>query len=141
MQMCTAAFLVLIAATHAAGLAVCLYLLYFAAQFMCGPGIYNLLMNSVPAEERSTASAMQNLSGALCQAGAAAVTGACIVKIGYRDVLLANAVVAGVASILFLRLSSRAQGAVCGESNPHLGVGSIHSAPLHPELQAGQGVR
>jgi len=104
-QICTALFLALIAALPNASFAVCFYLLYFAAQFMCGPGIYGLLMNRIPEEERSTASALQNLSGAFCQAGVATLTGICIVAIGYKAVLLANAAIAVLASLLFLLLA------------------------------------
>jgi MFS family permease len=103
-QTATAVFLVLIVATRFAPFAVSFYLLYFAAQYMCSPGIYSLLMNSVPAEERSTASAAQNLSGALCQAATQAVTGVSIVAFGYKPVLLSNAGIGLVAALLFLAL-------------------------------------
>jgi predicted MFS family arabinose efflux permease len=107
-QIATALFLVLIGASHAAAAAVCFYLAYNAMQFMCGPGIYNLLMNRIPEAERSTASAFQNLSGALCQAGTAAMTGSCIVSFGYRPVLLANAAAAVGAACLFFTLPAAA---------------------------------
>jgi len=103
-QIASAAFLISISVTRTAPIAVCFYVLYFATQFMCGPGIYNLLMDSVPEAERSTASAVQNLCGTLCQAGSAAVTGICIVAFGYRDLLIANAAVAVLASFMFLLL-------------------------------------
>ncbi|WP_058186857.1 MFS transporter [Terracidiphilus gabretensis] len=103
-QVTTAIFLILIAITRFAPFAVSFYLLYFAAQFMCSPGIYSLLMDSVPEEERSTASATQNLSGALCQAATQAVTGISIVAFGYRPVLFANAGAALIAALLFLGL-------------------------------------
>jgi MFS family permease len=106
-QAATAFFLVLIAVTRFAPFAVSFYLLYFAAQFMCSPGIYNLLMDSVPEEERSTASATQNLSGALCQAATQAVTGISIVAFGYRPVLFVNAGVALIAALLFFSLKLR----------------------------------
>ena len=108
-QVGTALFLVLIASTRYAPFAVCFYLLYFGAQFMCSPGIYNLLMNNVPEEERSQASAVQNLAGALCQAGTAALTGACIVAYGYHIVLFADAAIAISASLLFFILGRRIQ--------------------------------
>lgn len=108
-QVGTALFLVLIAITRSATFAVCFYLLYFGAQFMCGPGIYNLLMDNVPETERSKASAVQNLTGASCQAGSAALTGACIVIYGYRIVLFANAAIAIFASLLFLFLGRKLQ--------------------------------
>ena len=103
-QIATAAFLVLITGATSLSFAIAFYLAYNTAQFMCEPGIYNLLMNRIPAEERSTASALQNLSSALCQAGTAAVTGSCIVLFGYHPVLLANAAFALLAAILFLAL-------------------------------------
>jgi hypothetical protein len=105
-QIATATFLVLIGFSNAVVLAVCFYLAYNAMQFMGGPGIYNLLMSRIPEAERSTASALQNLSGALCQAGTAAVTGSCIVSFGYRPVLLANAAAAVAAACLFFVLPS-----------------------------------
>ncbi len=110
-QLGTGVFLVLIAATRFVPAAVCFYLLYFAAQFMCGPGIYQMLMERVPEEERSTASALQNLSGALCQAGTAAITGACIVAYSYRSVLIGDACVAALAALLFVLLGVRMQNA------------------------------
>jgi len=101
-QIGTAAFLLLLSHSRTASAGVCFYVLYFAMQYMCGPGIYNLLMDNIAEAERSTASAVQNICGALCQAGSAAVTGICIVAFGYRDLLVANAVAAGLASFLFL---------------------------------------
>lgn len=100
-QLATAALLVSIAETRFVPAAICLYVLFFAAQYMCGPGIYQMLMEQIPEAERSSASAIQNLSGALCQAGTAAITGTCIVAYGYRTLLVANAAVAVLASLLF----------------------------------------
>lgn len=108
-QLGTATFLLLLSAAHVRPLALCCYVLYFGAQFMCGPGIYQMLMESIPITERSSASAFQNLGGALCQAGTAAMTGSCIVAFGYRPVLVANAVLAVVASGLFSLLRTRRQ--------------------------------
>jgi predicted MFS family arabinose efflux permease len=104
----TAAALALIGITRQTPLAVCLYVAYYAMMFMCEPGIYNLLMDRVPEEERSTASAVQNLSGAVCQAATAALTGSCIVRFGYGAVLFSNAVAATSAALLFLALATRA---------------------------------
>lgn len=105
----TATFLALITVSHSLPIAVCFYLLYFAAQFMCGPGIYQMLMESVPEQDRSTASAVQNLSGALCQAATAAVTGICIVRFGYGSVMRADAVVALLGGICFVLLGRSAR--------------------------------
>jgi MFS family permease len=105
-QLGTAGFLVCIASARALPVALGCYVLYFAAQFMCGPGIYQMLMEHVPEAERSSASALQNLCGALCQAGAAALTGMCIVAYGYHALMFANAGVAVIAALLFVWLGA-----------------------------------
>jgi sugar phosphate permease len=98
----TAVFLLLLCSTHITGLSVVLFLAFNGMQWMCSPGIYRYLTDHVPEEELSTASAVQNISSALCQAGTAAVTGACIVRFGYSAVMVANAAFAVVAAGLFL---------------------------------------
>src|ERR1035437_3292052 len=103
-QTTTAAFLLLICSTRSAPLSVVYFLAFNGAQWMCNPGIYRYLMEHIPDEERSTASAIQNLSGALCQAGTAAMTGICIVRFGYPAVLFGNAGFALLAALLFLAL-------------------------------------
>ena len=108
-QLVTAALLVSLAQTRFMPAAICLYVLYFAVQFLCGPGIYQMLMEQVPEAERSSASAIQNLSGALCQAGTAAITGACIIAYGYRALLIGNAVMAFLASLFFAWLGLNAR--------------------------------
>ncbi|HWT65327.1 MAG TPA: MFS transporter [Terracidiphilus sp.] len=105
-QIGTAVFLVCIASAHALPVALGCYVLYFAAQFMCGPGIYQILMEHVPEAERSSASALQNLCGALCQAGTAALTGICIMTYGYQALMFANSGVAVVAAVLFVWLGA-----------------------------------
>jgi MFS family permease len=107
-QIGTALFLALIGATTMPRAAIGFYLAYNAMLFMCSPGIYNLLMNRIPESERSTASAVQNLSGAICQAGTQALTGICIVQFGYKPVLLSNAAFALGAALLFLGIRERA---------------------------------
>jgi sugar phosphate permease len=109
-QLGTAVFLVLIGYANAAPVAVGLYLAYNALLYMCGPGVYNLLMNRIPEEERSTASAMQNLSGAICQSATQALTGLCIVQFGYRPVLMTNAGFAALAAVLFFVIREQAGG-------------------------------
>jgi MFS family permease len=103
-QTMTAAFLLLIAATKIVPLSVTCFLAFNGVQWMCGPGIYRYLMEHIPEVERSTASAIQNLCGALCQAGTAALTGSCIVEFGYPAVIVGNAVIALLAALLFLAL-------------------------------------
>lgn len=103
-QAMTAAFLLLLFSTRMLPLSVAYFLAFNAAQWLCSPGIYRYLMDHIPEDERSTASAVQNISGALCQAGTAALTGSCIVQFGYPTVIAANAVIALLASLLFLDL-------------------------------------
>jgi MFS family permease len=132
-QLGTAAFLLLISTTRTPSIGVCFYVLYFAMQYMCGPGIYNLLMNNVAEAERSTASAVQNIAGALCQAGSAAITGICIVAFGYRDLLIVNAVAAVLASILFLLLGMHQRKS---ETADDTGVNSSNPEPVAHCIEA-----
>jgi len=101
-QACTAIALVCMAWSRNSSFAVAYYFAYSGAQWMTGPGIYSFLMDNIPEEERSTASAIQNFSGAICQAATAAITGSCIVRFGYDNVLLSNAAAAILASALFV---------------------------------------
>ena len=103
-QLATALCLVLIGLSRSPMQAIVCFILFCGFQFMSGPGIYCLLMDRIPDYERSTASALQNMSGALCQAGTAALTGTCIVRFGYQPVLLANAGVAVIAALLFFKV-------------------------------------
>jgi MFS family permease len=126
-QATTAGVLICMALTPSANFAIAYYLVYSGVQWMTGPGIYSLLMDNIPEEERSTASAIQNFSGAICQAATAAVTGTCIVRFGYGSVLLGNAAAALVASMLFivllgygLRRSARPPSFEAGMSQPSL---------------------
>ena len=107
-QAFTAAALTCMACTRSSTHAVAYYFAYSGMQWMTGPGIYSFLMDHIPDEERSTASAIQNLSGAICQAATATATGACIVRFGYSSVLFGNATAALVASTLFIALLGHA---------------------------------
>jgi predicted MFS family arabinose efflux permease len=109
-QTMTAAFLLLLCATRMVPLSIAYFLAFNGAQWMCGPGIYRYLMEHIPEGERSTASAVQNLSGALCQVGAAALTGSCIVEFGYSAVIAGNAAIAGLAAMLFLAMPRWSRG-------------------------------
>lgn len=108
-QAATGAALLWMGSTHRASMAVAYYLAYNSLQWMSGPGIYSFLMDHIPEEERSTASAFQNLSGAMCQAATAAVTGNCIVQFGYPRVLFGIGGVALIAAILFVALLGRSR--------------------------------
>ena len=116
-QFVAAILLLLLGRRGGVMLPICFYLTYTAVQFMCGPGIYRLLMDRIPDEERSTASAIQNACGAVCQAASAALTGFLIVHRGYGVVTIADACVGACVGLLFL----------CVEP-AGAGVGGIRSA-------------
>jgi predicted MFS family arabinose efflux permease len=78
-----------------------LYVSYTTVQWMSEPGIYSLLMDSVPAQERSSASAWNSLVLSASQAVAAACAGAALVRFGYPAVLSAAAVIAFLAACSF----------------------------------------
>jgi MFS family permease len=103
-QIATGVAVFALGCTQSVTMAIVFYLGYTSFQFMSGPGIYSLLMSHLPDEERSTASAVQNIVGALSQAAAAVITGNMIVRYGYPKALTGNAGVAAMAALLFLIL-------------------------------------
>jgi len=103
-QLATGAAVFALGQTHDSSVAVACYLSYSGLQFMSGPGIYSLLMSRLPDGERSTASAVQNIVGALSQAAAAVVTGSLLVRYGYPKVLAGNGGVALAAALLLYLL-------------------------------------
>jgi MFS family permease len=86
----------LLGSVHSPGYAVAWFLTFSGAQFTVGPGFYGMLMSRIPETERSRASAIQNIAGALSQAGASTLTGISIVRFGY------GAVCTGIAVLTFL---------------------------------------
>jgi MFS family permease len=86
--------------SHGASIGVAWYLVYTAVQFTAGPGFYGMLMSRIPEADRSSASAVQNIVGALAGAGSAALTGSLVVHFGYGLVFNANAALAGIAALL-----------------------------------------
>jgi MFS family permease len=103
-QLATAATLVWLAASHTPLSVELVYWAYMAVQCMNEPGIYSLLMERVPTDERNGASASSFFISAISQAIAAAAMGAAIVRFGYSSSLLVLALLAVVAAILFRRL-------------------------------------
>jgi MFS family permease len=101
-QLIAGATMLALGASHSAPFAVAWYLSYTAVQFSASPGFYGLLMNRVPEADRSTASAVQNIVGALAGAGSAALTGTLVVRYGYGLVFKGNAILAGFAALLVL---------------------------------------
>ena len=85
---------------HRTSFAIACYLVFTAVQFSAGPGFYGLLMSRVPESDRSSASGVQNITGALSQAGSAALTGTLIFHDGYGLVFRANAALALFAALV-----------------------------------------
>jgi MFS family permease len=98
-QIASAGLIIALACSQSTSLAVACYLAYTAVQFTAGPGFYGTLMSRVPEANRSSASAWQNVVGALSQAGSAALTGILVVRFGYGLVFSANAILAGFAAL------------------------------------------
>ena len=84
--------------------AILLYLVFSAAQWMSAPGLYNFLMNETPDRDRSTAASMTLFSNALAGSLATAAAGALITRFGYRPVLFGIALEAVAIALLFLAL-------------------------------------
>jgi MFS family permease len=103
-QIATAAAVFAVGRAQSVSMAVVCYLGYTGVLFMSGPGFYSMLMSRMPEEERSKASAMQNIVGALSQAAAAFITGNFVVRYGYPAVLSGNAMVAIAAALLLFVL-------------------------------------
>jgi MFS family permease len=87
-------------------LAVVLYLVFSAAQWMSTPALYNFLMNETPDADRSTAAAMTLFSNSLAGSVATAGAGILFMKFGYPPVLMGIALAALAIALLFLYLMS-----------------------------------
>jgi len=109
-QLTTAAAAFGLGRVHSASCSVAWYLAFTGAQFTAGPGFYGMLMSRMPESDRSSASAIQNISGALCQAGASAMTGMVIVRFGYGPVFDFTTALALVAAFLLLTCVANERG-------------------------------
>jgi MFS family permease len=90
-----------LAASSSSMSAVSIYFVLSASQWMSSPGLYSLLMDSVPDSLRSSASSLTIFSNSLLQAAATALVGICFVRYGYSHVLIALMLVAGIAAAMF----------------------------------------
>jgi len=106
-QMAAAFSIACMAGIHNPQLAVVLYLIFSAMQWMTAPGMYNLLMSRVVDSERTTASSVMMFCNALVGAGATAGTGILFTKFGYPHVMAGIAVVAVIAAIALRFLIGR----------------------------------
>jgi len=100
-QIATAAALALLAGTGNQGLAIALFLSFSALQWMSAPGLYTVLMSTVPDEERSSAAAMTMFCNAVFQSMATAAAGVLFAQFGYPRVMLGISVLALTAALLF----------------------------------------
>lgn len=111
MQATAAVVLACMAGTTNMPLAVGLYLVFSAAQWMSSPALFNLLMNETPDAERGTAAAMTLFANALAGAAATAGMGFLFTRFGYPVVLTGIAVAAlAIAFVFLLVIRPDAQG-------------------------------
>jgi MFS family permease len=110
-QVASAGLIIALGLSQSTSFAITCYIAYTAIQFTAGPGFYGTLMSRVPEANRSSASACQNIVGALSQAGSAALTGILVVRFGYGVVFNANAILAGLAAAMVF--SFMAQNEAC----------------------------
>jgi len=77
------------------------YVAYMMTQYSSEPGMFTMLMEAAPADERGSASALNFLVMFGGQAIAAAVGGRLLEKFGYPSVLLGAAAICAAAALLF----------------------------------------
>lgn len=117
-QLTVAAALCLLATAQYAKCAEWLYWVYTAAQCMSEPGIYCLLMDKVPIDDRGSASSYAFFVTAAAHIAASALAGILILRSGYSLVLSLAAILACVAAVLFRRLLGPAHLAAAAEAEP-----------------------
>ncbi len=119
-QVISGLLLVALAATsHPLG-ATAAYVGFTAFQWMNEPGLYSLLMNMVPAEQRGGASACNSVVMSSSQAIAATLAGGAFVRYGYPSSLRGIAAIALVAATLFWRM--RIQPELGPAPEPHIAL-------------------
>jgi MFS family permease len=100
-QAVTALAFGLLAAASSGTKAISIYLILSAAQWMSSPGLYSLLMDSVPDDLRSSASSLTIFSNSLLQAISTALIGGYFVRYGYPHVLIGLMIAAATAAAMF----------------------------------------
>jgi MFS family permease len=106
MQFATALSLAALAIFQGPGAASLGYGAYMMFQYMSEPGVFALLMNSVPAAQRAGLSALNMMVIFGAQAAAAAASGVMITRFGYPSVLVGAALVCAIAALLFRTLGA-----------------------------------
>ena len=74
---------------------------FMMSQYMSEPGVFALLMNSVPIAQRAGISALNMIVIFSAQAAAASVAGMLITRFGYPPVLLGASLICAAAALLF----------------------------------------
>ena len=104
-QLTVAAALGSFSILHTAAQAALIYCIYMAMQAMSEPGLFSLLMDRMPAEERNGASALCFFVFYGVQAVASTCVGAALVRFGYPPVLALIACLAMATALLFHYMS------------------------------------
>jgi MFS family permease len=106
-QIAAALLIASLAGAHNPQIAVILYLVFSAVQWMAAPGMYNLLMSRVPDSGRTTAASAMMFCNAIVGAVASAATGALFTKFGYPPIMMAIAAIAVFSGIATKALIGR----------------------------------
>jgi hypothetical protein len=101
MQVATALSLAALALWTGATTASFAYGSYVVFQYMSEPGVFALLMNSVPLAQRAGISALNMIVIFAAQAAAASLSGVLIARFGYPPVLIAASLTCAAAAVLF----------------------------------------
>ena len=104
MQAGVALSLALLASAPPVLLAGVLYAAFGSFQFMSEPATFTLLMSHVNADQRAGASSLSFFVTSAAQSVSAALAGMCVVRFGYRPVLVFASVTTAAAAVLFHRL-------------------------------------
>lgn len=100
-QLSAATLLCLLASIHSPLAATIGYMGFTAFQWMNEPGLYSLLMDRVPPDQRESAAASNSLVISASQALAAMVAGAAFARFGYPTPMISIAIIATLAAALF----------------------------------------
>jgi MFS family permease len=104
-QLAAAVFLCLLAFIHSPIVATFGYMGFAAFQWMNEPGLYSLLMDRVPPEQREGAAAANSLVMSASQALAAMLAGGAFARFGYPTPMFFIAIIAVIAAGLFRYLA------------------------------------
>jgi len=110
-QLVAAAGLASLAVAQTATYAMWIYWTYISVQYMSEPAVFSLLMDRVPKDQQSNASALNFFVVSAAQSIASLLIGREITHWGYAPVLCSLALFACVTAFAFRQLASRADAA------------------------------